>query len=125
MSGTAPDADTHDAVLAAGAELAKRVLANIEKMHPQFLAMLLERGDLARTVRRRIDWYKSMVERLRQEFPNEPANNLSERSRDCLGGTNRNWEGEKPLTGMEKQLLAAFREKHHLRETAEGSGVPR
>lgn len=114
MSFVGIDIESDDTDLWLDEELAKRVLNNIEQMHPQYLAMLLENGELAQTVRRRIDWYKGTMERLQKALPNEPYENLDDRARDCLGGLNLNWESEKPLTRLEKKMLAEFRERHQL-----------
>jgi hypothetical protein len=114
MSFAATDVDSDDTDLWLDDDLANRVLDNMQQMHPQYLAMLLENGELANTVRRRIDWYKGTMARLQKAMPNEPYENLEERARDCLGGTNVNWQKEMPLSNREKKLLAEFRERRRI-----------
>jgi hypothetical protein len=114
MSFVSIDVEPDNTDLWADQDLANRVLENMQQMHPQYLAMLLDGGELAQTVRRRIDWYKRTMERLQRALPNEPYENLGERARDCLGGLNVNRQKETPLTKHEMNLLAEFREKHRI-----------
>jgi hypothetical protein len=98
--------DLHPSLLS---DEASRVLANLEQMQPHYLACLLRNGDLGTLIRRRVDWYKRTMARLQEAFPNESFANLDAQARDCLGGTNRNWQNETPLTSEEEELLAQFR----------------
>ena len=95
-------------------ELANRVLDNLEQMHPQYLAKLLRNGNLAKVIRQRVDWHQRTMARLQQALPNEPYETLDARARDCLGGTNLNWQNEQPLTTVEKKLLRTFREEYRI-----------
>jgi hypothetical protein len=88
---------------------ASRVLANLQQMHPQYLACLLRNGELGKLIRRRVDWYRRTMARLQEAFPDESYANLDEKARDCLGGMNPNWRNEMPLTPEEEALLAEFR----------------
>jgi hypothetical protein len=86
-----------------------RILTNLEQMHPQYLASLLRSGDLGKVIRRRVDWYERTMATLQEALPNEPYASLDEKARDCLGGTNLDWQNEKPLTWEEVKLLEEFR----------------
>jgi hypothetical protein len=89
-----------------------RILANLEQMHPQYLAHLLRSGDLGKVVSRRVDWYERTMVRLQEALPNEPYANLDAKAKDCLGGTNLDWQNEKPLTWEEAKLLEEFRARN-------------
>jgi hypothetical protein len=91
-----------------------RILDNIELMHPRYLANLLKNGNLAMVIRRRLDWYQRTMARLEKALPYETYETLDEKARDCLGGTNLNWQDEQPLTKAEAKLLQAFREKYQI-----------
>jgi hypothetical protein len=106
--------DLDDTNLSADDELANRVLDGISQMHPQYMALLLQNGDLAKVVRQRIDSYKGTMARLAKALPNADYTTLDEMASDCLQNVNPNWEDEKRLTREEKKLLKAFRETHQL-----------
>jgi hypothetical protein len=106
--------DPGDMKRASDEALANRALDNLEQMHPQYLAKLLRNEELAKVIRQRVDWYRRTMARLQKEFRNEAFETLDEKARDCLGGTNLNWQDEKPLTTAEKEMLRAFRMEHRL-----------
>ena len=89
-----------------------RILANLEQMHPRYLANLLRSGDLGNLVRRRVDWYQRTMAKLQEALPNEPYEVLDAKAKDCLGGTNREWQNEKPLTTEEAKLLEEFKARN-------------
>ncbi len=106
--------DTDDLNLSHGSDEVNRVLDNIEQMHPQYLAKLLRNGDLAKVIRRRVDWYQRTMAPLQEVLPNEPYETLDATAKDCLGGTNLNLQNEQPLTKEEEKLLRAFREEYRV-----------
>jgi hypothetical protein len=114
MVNTPIQLDSDDLNLSHDSDKVNRVLENIEQMHPRYLAKLLRNGDLASVIRQRVDWYQRTMARLQKALPNEPNETLDARARDCLGGTNLNWQNEQPLTKEEKKLLRAFREEYRI-----------
>ena len=106
--------DADDLNLSHDGDEVNRVLDNLEQMHPQYLAKLLRNGDLETVIRQRVDWYQRTMARLQKALPNEPYETLDARARDCLGGTNLNWQNEKPLSMVEKKLLRTFREEYRI-----------
>ena len=91
---------------------ASRVLANLEQMHPQYLACLLRNGELGNLIHRRVEWYRRTMARLQEALPDEPYASLDAKARDCLGGTNLDWQNEKPLNREERKLLEEFRARN-------------
>ena len=114
MMNTPIQRDTDDLNLSHGSDEVNRVLDNLEQMHPQYLATLLRNGDLAKVIRRRVDWYQRTMARLQKALPREPYETLDARAKDCLGGTNLNWQNEKLLTKEDKKLLRAFRDEYRV-----------
>jgi t-SNARE complex subunit (syntaxin) len=114
MVNTPIQLDSDDLNLSHDSDRVNRVLENIEQMHPRYLAKLLRNGDLAKVIRQRVDWYQRTMARLQRALPNERYETLDAKARDCLGGTNQNWQIEQPLTKAEAKMLRVFREEYRI-----------
>jgi hypothetical protein len=90
---------------------AHMALDNLEQMHPQYLAELLETGRLKDVLESRVQCHFQTLEKLQKAYPEEPLMNLLEMALPAsLAAVNENWQGEEPLNREQNRKLAEFRE---------------
>lgn len=93
-------------------ELANRAIDSMEQNHPQYLADLLQSNSLEKVLQQKVSWYKNLMTKL--QLSGNDQESLDELASPMLGSVNPNWEDETPLTKVQSQQLATFRQQHQI-----------
>ncbi len=85
-------------------------LENLEQMHPQYLANLLQTDSLEDHLNNQVVRFLQIRDKLESAGRKDSAEEIA--MQETLAEINQDWEEQPPLTPREQSRLQAFREKH-------------